>query len=416
MKDRDRALLVEQFIQLLKFALNGDKPNISYDNCDWETLISLGWMNKCGVLLNNAVNKDLAFFNAEKSLMDKWNSAAKQEFFDSYNKFSEFKKVISCFQEEGIKAVVLKGYVLAALYPDLFLRYSSDLDIKLSPEDKERVHEVLTHRLGFSFNEADSKNNVKLYYHNGLLIEAHYTLWEDYHGDNIDILIKEKLDDSDTLIKAQITDDITVWTLGPTEHLILQMFHIIKHYIVEGIESRYLIDISLFVNRYKADIDFQRVFRVFKEMKFDNFCAVYFSKCIDYFGMDESILPPDKRMYPEDEMAFLCDIVFVGKRDLLDRSSYSLLGILSPYVNGKKETGVKKGNRLMQALFPSAKDIDDKYSYCKKYHFLLPVAWIHRAFRTIYFKITKGNKVYGVKDKIAGSEYRINMMKNSKIL
>jgi hypothetical protein len=414
--EKDKLLLVEQFIKLQKYAVDGIRPEISYDKCDWGTLIALGWLNKCGVLLNNAINKDPAFFKVEGSLMDKWNKAAKKEFFDSYNKFSEFKNVISCFQEEGIKAIVLKGYVLAALYPDLFLRYSSDLDLKLSPEDKDKVHEILTGRLGFSYNEADSKNNVKLYSHNGLKIEAHYTLWEDYHGENIDILIKEKLDDADTLIQAPITDDVTVWTLGPTEHLILQMFHIIKHYIVEGIESRYFIDIALFVNQYKDNIDFQRFYRVFEEMGFEKFCAVYFTKCIEYFGMDESVLPKVDRVYPEDEKAFLYDIVFVGKKDLSDRSSYSLLGILSPYVNGKKETGEKKEHRILQALFPSSKDIDDKYSYCKKYHFLLPIAWIHRAFRTIYFKLTKGNKVYGVKDKIAGSQYRIKMMKNSKIL
>ncbi len=62
-------------------------------------------------------------------------------------------------------------------------------------------------------------------------------------------------------------------------------------------------------------------------------------------------------------------IVFVGKRDLSDNSSYSLLWILSPYVNGKKETDEKKGI-----------------------------------------------EVYGVRDKIKGSEYRIRMMKNSKII
>ncbi|MCR5772118.1 MAG: nucleotidyltransferase family protein [Butyrivibrio sp.] len=416
MMDKNKELLVRHFIGLQGYALNNARPGISYNDCDWETLISLGWMNKCGALFNNAVNKDPEYFNVEKSLMDKWNRMVKKEFIYSYNKFSEFKKVITCFNREGIQAIVLKGYVLAVLYPDIFSRYSSDLDVKFAPRDKDRVHEILTKELGFGYNEADSKNNVQLYSNDNLSIEAHYTLWEDYHGDNIDVLLKEKLDDADTLIQVTISDDISVWTLGPTEHLILQMFHIIKHYIVEGIESRYFTDIALFINRYKDSIDFNRFFRVFRQMKFDNFCAVYLTKCIEYFGMDESVLSKEDRVYPEDDMEFLSDIVFVGKRDLSDKSSYSLLGILSPYVNGKKETGEKKGSRVLQALFPSVNDIDDKYSYCKKFHFLLPIAWVHRAIRTIYFKLTKGSEVYGVKDKIKGSEYRIRMMKNSKIL
>ncbi len=54
----------------------------------------------------------------------------------------------------------------------------------------------------------------RIYANDNLSIEAHYTLWEDYHGDNIDVLLKEKLDDSDTLILVPIADDISVWTLG----------------------------------------------------------------------------------------------------------------------------------------------------------------------------------------------------------
>ena len=43
---------------------------------------------------------------------------------------------------------------------------------------------------------------------------------------------------------------------------------------------------------------------------------------------------------------------------------------------------------------------------------LLPVAWVHRAFRTVYFKLTKGGKVYGAGRKLKESEYRIQMMRN----
>lgn len=287
----DKALLTQQFIRLQRYALDNIRPDISYADCDWETLISLGGLNKCGLILNNAVNKDPDFFAVDKETLDKWNNKARKEFLDSYNRFSEFKRVYSSLQEEGIRAVVLKGYVLAVLYPDVFSRYSSDLDIKLDPKDRDKVHELLTQKLGFSYNEADSKNNVQLYMHGNLLIEAHYTLWEDYHGDNIDVLRKQKLDDPDTLVLIPVTEDISLWTLGHTEHLILQMFHIIKHYIVEGIESRYLIDIALFVNKYKDEIDFQRFFRVFKEMNFENFCAVFLPNVLNTLEWMKVFLP-----------------------------------------------------------------------------------------------------------------------------
>ena len=412
----DKQLLVEQFLQLQSQSMNIDKPHISYEECDWRILIYLSKINKCSLLLNNTVNKDPDFYGIDKGTLDKWNLDTIKEFMNSCAKYAEFKRVIEALSNNGIQGIILKGYVLAGLYPDLFCRYSSDLDIKFNKADKEGVHEVFTKGLGFAWNEADSKENVYLYYNNALLIEAHFTLWEDYHGENIDVLLSENLDSDKTLINVEIADGLEVTTLGPTEHLILQMFHIVKHFIVEGIESRYFTDISLYINKYKDSIDFKRFYRVFNEMHFADFCRMYFTICIERFGMDESILTEENRVHPDDEIAFLTDIVFNGKRDLSDNASYSLLGILSPYVNGGIKPEESKSKRTLQALFPSADSIDDKYSYCKKYHVLLPVAWVHRAIRTVYFKLTKGNEVYGVKDKIKESEYRIQMMKNAKIL
>ena len=120
--------------------------------------------------------------------------------------------------------------------------------------------------------------------------------------------------------------------------------------------------------------------------------------------------------FADNEYEFFKDIIFLGKEDLSDNASYSLLGILSPYVNGGKKAETNRGKRILDALFPSVQNIDDKYSYCKKVPALLPVAWVHRAIRTIYFKLTKGNSVYGVKDKIEKSEYRIRMMRNAGII
>ncbi|WP_022765654.1 nucleotidyltransferase family protein [Butyrivibrio sp. XPD2006] len=408
--------LIYGFIYLQKASLNGTIPEFSYVGIDWNLFIDLSIRNKCGVLFNNAISKNPQFYGIPNEILDRWNRRSKNEFMISYKMYYEFVRVMKAIDKNNVRAIVLKGYALAVLYTGIFQRYSSDLDLKFENQDREIVHSLLTGELEFVFDEANSKDNVSIYYSKWLKIEAHFTLWEDYQGENTEVLKSEKLDDPTTLTKVKITDDLSITTLGVTEHLILQMFHIIKHYIVEGIESRYFCDIALFVNRYIDDIDFNRFYQVFKKMNFEDFCLVYFSECIKYFDMDKRALQGRNMKSPEDELSFFRDIIFLGKRDLSDRAEYSLLGILSPYVNGGKITEDSKGKRALQALFPSAKNIDQKYSYCKKYPVLLPVAWGHRAIRTVFFKITKGGKVYGAKKKLQESEYRIQMMKNSKLI
>ena len=415
--EKGNLALIRQYIEILSLSLNDREIRESYSDCDWNLMRILSKRNKCGVLFNNTVNKYASELKIDSKTLEDWNNYAKQEFALSYNSFTEFKRVMTAMNENGIRSIVLKGYSLALLYPSIFLRYSKDLDIKVEPEDKDKVHEIFTNELGFVWNEADSKENVYLYKNDNLLVEVHFTLWEDYHGKNIEVLKAEELDRSETLKKVDITPDISITTLGLTEHLILQMFHIIKHYIVEGIASRYFCDIALYVNKYADEIDFERFYSVMQKMDFEKFCLIYFTECIKYFGMTEKALDGREMLLPEDEMAFFRDIIYRGKEDLNDNSKYSLLGILSPYVNGREDkTAESRGRRIMQTLFPSSKIIDDHYSYCKKYPVLLPVGWIHRAFRTIYFKLTKGSKVYGVGDKLKKSEYRVSMMKNVGII
>ena len=407
---------VNEYIELQRSALTGETPQIGYEDCDWSKLIDLSMRNKCGILYNNALNKNISYYGIREDILNNWNMVSKKEFLISYDMFTEFTNVMNAFEKAGIRAVVLKGYVLAALYPSIFQRYSSDLDLKFEKADRTKAHDLLTKELGFIRDDANSKDNVSIYYSDKLKIEAHFTLWEDYQGENTEILKNEMLDNPETLKKVDITDELSVLTLGTTEHLILQMFHIIKHYIVEGIESRYFCDIALFVNKYYDEIDFGRFYDVFRRMNFEDFCVVYFSECIKFFDMDKGALCGREIRFPDDETAFWQDIIYLGKRDLNDNAEYSLLGILSPYVNGGKKPEQSKSRRILQALFPSAKDIDQKYAYCKSYPILLPVAWVHRAVRTIFFKVTKKDKVYGAKKKLEESEYRIQMMKNSKLL
>lgn len=408
----EKEKFIYQFMELQKMSLGLGEEDANFDNPDWDMLIWLSKRNKCEVLFNNVVSKNPERFHIEPEILKKWDADSKKEFLDAYNMFNEFKRVMDILRENDITPIILKGYTLAALYPSIFQRFSSDLDIKLEPEDKLKVRKILTEDLEFTWNEADSKENVDLYYNANLLIEAHFTLWEDYEGENIGILRDEKLDDSGTLIDVEVTDGLSVRTLGITEHLIVQMFHIVKHYILEGIESRYFCDIAFYINKYQDEIDYDRFWNVFERMHFDEFCVIYFTECIRHFKMTSKALDGRVEKLPEDEQAFLNDIIFLGKRDINDMADYSLLGILSPYVNGGKKTAESKKGRALQALFPSVQNIDKKYSYCKKYPVLLPVAWVHRACRTIFFKLTKGEKVYGAGKKLKESEYRIQMMKN----
>ena len=86
--EEKKVKLVEQFMNLMEFAIGRGEVNCSYADCDWKSLIRLSKRNKCSLLFNNAVNKNPGLFNIEEELLEEWNNYSRMEFVNSYNSYT----------------------------------------------------------------------------------------------------------------------------------------------------------------------------------------------------------------------------------------------------------------------------------------------------------------------------------------
>ena len=96
----NKALLTKQFIRLQRYALDNKKPDISYVGCDWETLISLGGLNKCGALLNNAVNKDPDYFDIDKEVLKNGMKKPRRNFCIPITDSQSLREFIAAFKKK----------------------------------------------------------------------------------------------------------------------------------------------------------------------------------------------------------------------------------------------------------------------------------------------------------------------------
>ena len=126
--------MVIQFIELQRRGLGLKKAEVNFDNCDWDLLIRHSYRNKTTMLINNAVNKERMNYDIDEHTLSDWNNLSRQLFFRGIRQLSRYKEIMKMLQDNDIKPVVLKGYALAQLYPDIIQRYSSDLDIKFDGE------------------------------------------------------------------------------------------------------------------------------------------------------------------------------------------------------------------------------------------------------------------------------------------
>lgn len=405
------------FLALIKEVITDEACDTSRyvnEQTDWETIIRYARKSNVEGLLYEAVLKhpDLKAKLSEYS--DEWREKRKMSFAVEYYKYAAIKRIMEEAEKEQVRLVFFKGMVLAELFPQFYLRPSTDTDIFVYERDKDRVAEIL-YRLGYVKSEDHSKANVPVFVSHKYkhVVEVHYSLWEDYEGKTIAALEAMELTSEQTLIDI-VACKLKFSTFGHEQHFIYQMFHIIKHFITDSIGVRYLMDTTLFVNKYGQDIDFNRFWIAMEKLGYKRFCINLFNICVDYFNMDSKILQGMNIRDSETEQSLLLDMIHKGQLYETKTSPWQILGIMTPYLVGEEKVPVTGFKRKMKILFPSAHALPEKFAYAKNNKGLLPVAWAHKILDFIW-RYKKYNKVHGDwyngYEKLDAAEYRLDLIK-----
>ena len=319
-------------------------------------------------------------------------------------------------QKEGLHFVIFKGCVLADLYPQYAERISSDSDIYIDKEEKERALSLL-YAYGYEKNEEHSKEEVTVLVHKERFhtIELHTCLWEDYVGKRLSILESFELTRADKRITLNACGfDVT--TLGYQDHLIYQLFHIIKHFSLQGVGLKYLADITLYVNAYSKYIDYREFWNKMDKLGYTKFCYYLFVICVEYLDMDCAILSGKEMMIGDELYGFMQDLLQVGNPSDGNQVSWQVFGTLTPYFTGEKKTSSSKWKRRMEVLFPRAEDLRDDFAYARECKMLLPIAWVHKIVMYLVKYQKHKDEWYNASDKLNIAEYRISLMNDMGLI
>lgn len=351
----------------------------NYDNeIDFDLVLKYTFQNGLlgicfNVLFNSTKFTDIQFKNQlRKSIVFRMINQKKSN--------DTILTLLEAAEQSNISMVLFKGLEIARLYPDPNLRFSSDADIYVSLEERESAIHFLEEK-GFSYKEKGSKEDVLNFLNQeGCKIELHSCLWEDYRGSLTKKLDKFDLLNPDKLLKVNYNGK-SYYTMGYEDHLIFQMFHIIKHFILESVGIRYLIDVTLFINSHIDEIDFNDFWEKMRLLKYEEFCYYYFSLGIKYFSLNPKCIEDVSGKYAYDDSV---EEIMINEFWVIDKEekdeyfgTYNAIGMMSDYLM----QDVEHSSITKRLLFPKANEISDVYPYLNKFPFLLPIAWIQRAIK-----------------------------------
>lgn len=378
----------QYLLTLTKQAIWQEEPSTPPEHLDWEKLFcEAGVGNILSVLVPCIQKIPVDLQPVQLSMLFEESENLKKRRRRDYDML---QRIFGEADNRDIQIVLFKGPVFAHLYPDYDLRYYDDFDLLVSPEELDMTVELLE-SFGFEMKRHASKQHVYCFRKEKYSdIELYTKLWENVSPKTEKQLSTLGLDDEAAFVNTTACGMI-VTTLGYEQHLIYQMHHIAKLLLFQGMELRHYVDVTLYVNQYIEKIDVAHFWETMQNLRYKKFVEVFCQICVHYLGMKKEFLqekPWETEVIEQWITTFFC-VGLLGC-GCVDTRVASAIVYQSYFSNRGEKPSRKKMWRV--TLFPGIKDLSGRYRYAKQHKWLLPVAWMHRAFRYFLTLVSKKKK------------------------
>lgn len=266
----------------------------------------------------------------------------------------EFERICSCFQQNNIQFVPLKGLIIRDYYPEPWMRTSCDIDILINEEDLKKATESLL-SIGFTSDGVRNYHDVSFFLGNTHL-ELHFNICES--NKQLDTLLKDVWKYTDLYDRYEYR-----------ENNIFFMFHHIAHmayhFLSGGCGVRPVLD--LWILRKKYHYSEELLLDLLNKCKltsfYNNVCLlseIWFGDC----QHNETTLKMERR--------------------IIEGGAYG------SFNNGASAgIAMHKGSKTRYKLsiaFPPYIDMCNIYPYLRKHKIMLPFCYVCRLFTKLFGK------------------------------
>ncbi len=350
---------MEYLLSLLRAFLWEEKP-IEAQEIDWDALEKLASIHSVsGILGYMCMNGDLC--------PQERKAAMRQLCLQTMGLYARRGALAEAFCKEleaqQISYCTMKGLEVRKLYPVPELRSFNDVDILIHKEDRKKCHSWM---LAQGFQAKDDWEPVYSYTKGHEYYELHSQLMEvdvtaqvDYQGYFGQVW-------EHTRKIGQFGHE-----MEREFHLLYLITHIAKHVQGSGAGVRMYLDIAACVKAWGESLDWESFFRELENLKLTQFGSAVLTAAESWFG---AACPAEFDRLDSDTLARFAQFT-------LEAGTFGHHGRSSAVSSLKKQEGSRL-TVLRKRLFPSAKSIERRYTYLQSKPWLLPVAWVHRLFKT----------------------------------
>lgn len=350
----------EYIFQLLKAFIFKKEPVLTGDP-DWDEVFY------CSKI--HAVNGIIGYIVTQYSLCGDDALAAQFEkemihtYGYQYRRKVQMEKLISILNEHEIDHLLMKGFLVKNLYPVPELRWYGDIDFVIHKEDRAKTDELMRN-LGYV--ASDNWEPVFTYKKDSEYYEIHTEILDAEIGDGKQREYFHEMWDHSVCVHQH------TYQFEKEYHFAYLIAHLAKHASKKGAGIRMYLDIALFIKEYRDSVNWDEILKYLDELGLRRFFYTVCTACDQWYGIE-----PPCSIDAIDPMAFemFTEMTFEG----------GTFGFSNPNdaIEALKETDASQSRlkTVMDQIFPSADEIQARYTYLQKHRWLLPVAWVDRVFR-----------------------------------
>ncbi len=353
---------VQEYLAKLVLAqLKGTKPEDIPDNIKINELIDIAVRNHMNYLILGAL---VRVSNISEEERNRLRYIIQKNILTTLTQITELRKISDAFEKAAIKNQPMKGSCMKFMYPSPEMREMSDIDILVAEDQMDEAGRILVD-LGYSLVQAIKHHDIyskKPF----MIVEVHRAMYDKTVDGNQYNYFKS--------FEKTVLKDGKKYTydFNREDFYVYMIAHMAKHFYAMGCGIRNLVDVYIYLEKYGKELD---MIYLNKELKK---CGIYdFSVNVEklaYIWLGGKEGTP----FYDDLFQYMVDCGIYGKDEN---------GIWHKFAEEKLEgKKVTRGKLKRWYYFPPLFYMAEYYPWLEKFPFLLPFAWLIRAFRGIFMK------------------------------
>lgn len=298
-------------------------------------------------------------------------------------------------KDAGIDVKLLKGYAVSGCYTHPECRGSVDTDILIDVQQESQAVKFMEEHEFRVDPRAVTSHHVVCQHKKYGMVELHVALYAELIQDNW----FQNINESELVQEPAIMDE-DFCSLGHTDQLIFLTLHMVKHFILEGLTLKMMLDLALYFSTHMDAINVTRYWHIMDKLRYTGLVRCVLNSMALYGGFKNLSDQNFASVNSKQVSMVLEDLVrggYLGSKEKEDRYAsgmeYNRVVLLEKKT--KKQyvfyMALKKIRTSINLMFLRRKQLQDRYPDATKCALFIPVVWIYHVIAYPIRKIVKGN-------------------------